>query len=237
MWRSGPSATVVILAGTMVRLPLAGIIRNPKPGLPVLLVTGYSNASATRSWHPGDAQTYELADLDQAVPALARLRQASRRQQCGRRGDRCATTAANKDSRDVRALAATSSIDVWERLMAGARVLVVDDEPLVAMLVQDWLEQLGYEALGPAATVEQAFELLAPQYPDAAIMDVTLQDGDCYPLADHLKLHNVPFAFATGRDGGAIAPRHANAPILTKPFDLEAIAGVMRHLVSRPIGA
>src|SRR5262245_3574119 len=42
MWRSGPSATVVILAGTMVRLPLAGIIRNPKPGLPVLLVTGYS---------------------------------------------------------------------------------------------------------------------------------------------------------------------------------------------------
>jgi CheY-like chemotaxis protein len=116
--------------------------------------------------------------------------------------------------------------------MASARVLVLDDEPLIAMLLDDWLEELGYEPVGPANTVAQAIPLVETDRPDAAILDVSLHKTDCYPVADALKARSIPFVFGTGRAEQSIALRHAGRPILTKPYDLNALKSVMGKLLS-----
>jgi CheY-like chemotaxis protein len=109
--------------------------------------------------------------------------------------------------------------------------MVVDDEPLIAMLLQDWLKELGYSTIGPASTITQAIALIESDKPDAAILDVSLHQTDCYPVADLLKERDIPFAFGTGHDTQAIASRHANVPILSKPYDLSALQRVMHELL------
>ena len=115
--------------------------------------------------------------------------------------------------------------------MAVARVLILDDELLIAMLLHNWLEELGYEPIGPANTVAQAVALVENDRPDAAILDVSLHKTDCYPAADVLKARNTPFAFGTGRDEQTIAPRHADVPMLRKPYDKTALELVMGELL------
>ena len=116
--------------------------------------------------------------------------------------------------------------------MSRARVLVLEDEPLIAMLIQDWLEDLGCEVVGPALTVVQALTLIEQKKPDAAILDISVGATDSSPVADELRMRNVPYAFATGRDGSGIASRHATAPILAKPYDQAGIQSVLSELLS-----
>lgn len=80
------------------------------------------------------------------------------------------------------------------------RILVVDDEPLISMLVENWLGELGCEVVGPARTVADGLALADGQL-DGAILDVNLAGGTCYPLANALRLRGVPLAFATGDAG------------------------------------
>jgi DNA-binding response OmpR family regulator len=116
--------------------------------------------------------------------------------------------------------------------MTAARVLILDDEPFIAMLLQDWLEELGYEPVGPAYTIAQALILVENERPDAAILDVSLHKTDCYPVADVLKARNTPFAFGTGRGEHMITKRHADVPLLCKPYDIAALREVMGKLLS-----
>jgi CheY-like chemotaxis protein len=111
------------------------------------------------------------------------------------------------------------------------RALILDDEPLIAMLLQDWLEELGYAVLGPTGTIAQAIDVIESDRPDAAILDVSLHQTDCYSVADVLKSRNIPFAFGTGHDAQTIASRHANAPILSKPYDQSALQRMMGKLL------
>lgn len=112
-----------------------------------------------------------------------------------------------------------------------ASVLILDDEPLIAMLVQDWIEDLGYEVIGPARSVRQALTLIDDHKPDAAILDVSLGESDSFCVADALKSRKIPFAFGTGRDAQAIPPNHANAPMLFKPYDISSLKRVMSQLL------
>ena len=112
------------------------------------------------------------------------------------------------------------------------RVLVLEDEPLIAMMMRDWLAELGCETLGPAQTVQAALALIESNPPDAAILDISVGKEDCYPVADRLQDQAVPFAFATGRAGDNIASRHQAAPRLSKPFDFEAVSGVISKLLN-----
>ena len=85
------------------------------------------------------------------------------------------------------------------------RILVVEDELLISMLMQDWLQELGYEVAGPARTERAAFDYLNKGRLDAAILDIHLKDGETYGLAGALREQGVPVAFASG-DGGPSAP-------------------------------
>jgi len=113
------------------------------------------------------------------------------------------------------------------------RILVLEDEPLIAMALEDWLAELGHDTVGPVASAPAALAAIAATSPDAAILDVTLRGGDSYGVAAALRERGIPFVFATGRDVAAIDARFADAPILTKPFQEDAVRRVLAALLGR----
>jgi len=113
-----------------------------------------------------------------------------------------------------------------------SRILILEDEPLIAMLLRDWLDDLGCEAVGPAHDVTDALMLIERDTPDAAILDISLAAENCYPVADVLGARGVPFAFATGRAGSEIPPQHAGAPLILKPFVFERVSEVITKILN-----
>jgi DNA-binding response OmpR family regulator len=111
------------------------------------------------------------------------------------------------------------------------RVLVVEDEPLIAMMIIDWLSELGFESVGPAGSIRAALKLLEAEAPDAAILDLTIGSEQSYPVAEVLAAAGIPFAFLTGRAADSIAPNFRDVLIVSKPFDFERIEGVMKQLL------
>ncbi len=113
------------------------------------------------------------------------------------------------------------------------RILIVDDEPMIALLLEDWLEELGYEVVGPARNVASALALIGSASPDAAIVDVSLRGETGYPIAERLAECKIPFVFATGHAGGSLPPPFENAPMLNKPFDCAAIQAAIARMAER----
>jgi two-component SAPR family response regulator len=100
------------------------------------------------------------------------------------------------------------------------RVLLVEDEAFIVMLLEDILAEIGFEVMGPAASCAQAFALLEKHgAPDGAILDVNLGGERVFPLAAALAERHVPFVFSTGYGDGAIDDRFAGIERLRKPFD------------------
>ncbi len=116
------------------------------------------------------------------------------------------------------------------------RILVVDDEPMISILLADWLEELGYQILGPSRNVKSALALIEASPPDAAIIDVSLGGESSYPVAACLAKSHIPFVFATGSAEGSIDPAFMDARVLSKPFDFaavrEAVAGMIGHIAA-----
>lgn len=113
------------------------------------------------------------------------------------------------------------------------KVLIVDDEPLIAMMLSDWMTEQGVEPVGPAHSVAQALSLLEAGPVDAAVLDVSLGDGNSYAIADALSQKGIPFAFATGHGANSVAERFKGVITVTKPFDFEVVSGVVARLLDR----
>ncbi|HLH90468.1 MAG TPA: response regulator [Xanthobacteraceae bacterium] len=113
------------------------------------------------------------------------------------------------------------------------RILVVEDEMLIAMLVEDWLAELKCETVGPTGSAAEALALIEDGELDGAILDVSLDGHDSFPIADALRVRNVPFVFATGHGFGHIAERFKDAPTLTKPYDFERVRATVATLLER----
>ncbi|MCI4680142.1 response regulator [Rhodoblastus acidophilus] len=116
----------------------------------------------------------------------------------------------------------------------AVRLLLVDDDPMLGLLVADWLSESGCEVVGPARTVKAALDLVEKERDalDAALLDVALDRGNSYPVADALALYGVPFAFVTGHGLGGLAPAYREAPILTKPFQFDDLQRIIDRLVA-----
>jgi len=114
------------------------------------------------------------------------------------------------------------------------RLLLVDDDPILAILVADWMSEFGCEVVGPARTVEAALQLVEQEGEalDGALLDVALDCGDSYPVADALALNDIPFAFVTGHGLGGVAPDYRSAPVLNKPFQFEDLQRTIENLVA-----
>ena len=105
--------------------------------------------------------------------------------------------------------------------LQGRRVLLVEDEFLIASDLVRLLRQQGAEVLGPASSVRAALDLLqtAVQGPDGAVLDVNLRGEMAFPVADALHARGVPFVFATGYTADMIPARYASVPCCEKPFE------------------
>jgi DNA-binding response OmpR family regulator len=113
---------------------------------------------------------------------------------------------------------------------APARILVVEDEALVAMLIEDALFELGFDVVGPAATVSQALALCHDERIDGAVLDVNLGGGQrSDSIADFLLSKRIPFVFVTGYGDAGVSARFADKAVLQKPFALPEL----RRLVER----
>lgn len=110
------------------------------------------------------------------------------------------------------------------------RVLVVEDEALVAMLVEDALAEAGYEVIGPAATVAEALALLERERPDAVVLDLNLAGESSTPVADLLAARRIPYVIATGYGAAALPPGHEQAAVLAKPYDPTELAALLQRL-------
>jgi CheY-like chemotaxis protein len=110
------------------------------------------------------------------------------------------------------------------------RVLVVEDEMLVALMISDMLTDLGHEPVGPAMRLEQALELARREQIDAAVLDVNLGEGNnSFPVADVLRNRRVPFFFATGYGLQGLSEAYRDVGILDKPFGPEDLASALHH--------
>jgi len=108
--------------------------------------------------------------------------------------------------------------------LAGRRILVVEDEYILAQCLRDLLEGDGAEVLGPVANLEDADVLLDTcPLPDAAILDINLGGQSVYPVADRLSNEHVPLLFTSGYDRELVPPRYADSPQCTKPFGVEQV--------------
>jgi CheY-like chemotaxis protein len=110
--------------------------------------------------------------------------------------------------------------------LAGKRVLIVEDEALVASLLEEMLLDLGATVVGPASTLPQAWELAREAVFDGAVLDVNIGGTRVDPLADALRRCRVPFVLATGY-GAAAAQLSSQEPVIEKPYTAEALAGAL----------
>jgi len=114
----------------------------------------------------------------------------------------------------------------------GRRVLIIEDEPLVAMMTSRMVSELGGEVVGPFAAPSEARAAFAPDI-DAALLDINLGGEFIYPVADELMRLGVPIVFVTGYQAGAVEPRFAEAPVLTKPIEKDDLAAALGRAMSR----
>jgi DNA-binding response OmpR family regulator len=118
--------------------------------------------------------------------------------------------------------------------LEGLRVLVVEDEFLVATLIEDMLTSAGCVVSGPIPRLAQALDAAHRGTFDAAVLDVNLAGDRIDPVADVLSQRNVPFVFVTGYTTGALPAVHAGRPHLCKPFKMADLLDKLSSVVARP---
>ncbi len=118
--------------------------------------------------------------------------------------------------------------------LEGLRILVVEDDLLVAEVLTDMLLDAGAEVVGPFGWVDDAVAAVkaGDHTLDSAVLDINLHGDKSYPIADELKARNVPFVFVTGYAGETIPDSYRGFPRCGKPFDQErliALLAVAKH--------
>jgi len=108
-------------------------------------------------------------------------------------------------------------------LLNGRRVLVVEDESLVAMLLETILEDMGCTPVGPAATVDEGLAMAESETLDAALLDVNVAGRQIFPVAETLRARGVPFVFSTGYGEGGLPDEWRGQTTLQKPFTESAV--------------
>jgi DNA-binding response OmpR family regulator len=116
---------------------------------------------------------------------------------------------------------------------AGCRVLVVEDETLIAVLIEETLEAMECKIVGPAAKLETALQLARAGEFDIAILDVTVRGGKVYPVAEELLARGIPFVLASGYGDWALPNALRDQRRLLKPFTPTMLEQEVRVLYSK----
>jgi CheY-like chemotaxis protein len=123
-------------------------------------------------------------------------------------------------------------------ILAGCRILVVEDEMMVLANIELALDEMGCTSVSAAATIPEALALLDGGPFDAAMLDVNLKGEKSYPVADALTQRGIPFVFSTGYGDHGDHPEFADRPLLRKPYVRRALVAALAALViPGPLGA
>ena len=118
--------------------------------------------------------------------------------------------------------------------LRGVKVLVVEDEGGIALLIEDMLMELGCDVYNSVAHLGKALEIAGAAVFDLAILDVNLDGQPVFPVARALRGRNIPFIFSTGYGATGLPEEFCDAPVVGKPFDLNSLrdaisVGLMNH--------
>ena len=111
--------------------------------------------------------------------------------------------------------------------LQGRRILVVEDEVLIGMMLQDMLSDLGCEVIGPIIRLAPAMEAAEREPIDLAILDVNLAGEAVFPVADALQTRQVPIIFSTGYGTADLVDPYKAFPTLSKPYDVDELRRVL----------
>ncbi len=114
--------------------------------------------------------------------------------------------------------------------LADRRILVVEDDMLIALLIEQVLQELGCIVVGPLGKLDAALRLASSEALDAAVLDVNIRGGLVYPVAEQLRTRGIPFVLASGYGDWALPAAFRTQPRLTKPFTPNEIEAQMRLL-------
>lgn len=124
----------------------------------------------------------------------------------------------------------TDNTQAMEQSLIGMRILIVEDEMTVAMLLEDILTDLGCEVV-KAGRVAKAIRIVAVEEIDGAILDVNVAGEAVYPVASELCERGIPFIFSSGYGAGGLAPEYRDRPTLSKPFQQEELAPMLANAI------
>ena len=118
--------------------------------------------------------------------------------------------------------------------VSGARtILIVEDEPLIAMMLEDFLESLGHTVKASCDNVADALKAVALNGFDIAILDVNLKGENVWPVAAELRLRGVPFVLASGGHVDPPPPEFAGAPLIEKPFTIDRVTPALEAAMAQ----
>jgi DNA-binding response OmpR family regulator len=112
------------------------------------------------------------------------------------------------------------------------RILLVEDEPMIAFALEDMVLELGYDVVGPAHRLNEALELAREADFNAAVLDVNLNEEPSFPIADLLRERGIPFLFATGYAEGGVGWNGGQATVIAKPYSLEQLGRALEQLIA-----
>ncbi|MFC4173923.1 response regulator [Microvirga sp. GCM10011540] len=112
----------------------------------------------------------------------------------------------------------------------GHRILLVEDEVMISMLIEDMVLDLGHAVIGPAVKIDDAMFLARRADFDLAVLDISIGGTAVYPIADILRSRGIPFIFVTGYDKKALPPRFEGSRILSKPFSDQSFGDTLGEI-------
>ena len=116
--------------------------------------------------------------------------------------------------------------------LVGKRVLIVEDEMLIALLIEDFLIEFGCSPTGPYGSVAQALDAIRDEQVDMAVLDVNLGGEMVYPVAEMLEGLHIPFLFLSGYGQEALRPGDTHWRVCTKPFTAKDLANMMSEALA-----
>ena len=116
--------------------------------------------------------------------------------------------------------------------LCGCRVLVVEDEVLVAWMLEEMLAELECMVVGPAVRVSQALAMVGTEAIDLAILDVNLNGEKSYAVADALAARRVPYVFSTGYAADSMPDKYRSSLILQKPYSQSDLSAALTRLLA-----
>jgi PAS domain S-box-containing protein len=120
--------------------------------------------------------------------------------------------------------------NVAAAVVKSGRILLVEDEALVGMMMTDFLRDIGFHVIGPFGRVSEAIDAIGQEQLQAAVLDINLRGEMIYDLADELAGRGVPIVFVTGYGADAVDQRYADFPVLQKPVDSAALRRVLPRI-------